>query len=62
MAGAGTFEITDGKGVTPAVPHKNMTLSCGSKIVTDVQTIVSRKASALDSVYYHIYVSCGYSE
>ena len=33
------------------MPHKNIdAVVCGSKIVTDVQTIVSRKASALDSV------------
>ena len=52
MAGAGTFEITvTGKGGHAAVPHKNIdAVVCGSKIVTDVQTIVSRKASALDSV------------
>ena len=52
MAGAGTFEITvKGKGGHAAVPHKNIdVIVCGSKIVTDVQTIVSRKASALDSV------------
>ena len=52
MAGAGTFEITvKGKGGHAAVPHKNIdAVVCGAKIVTDVQTIVSRKTSALDSV------------
>ncbi|CAL6410570.1 unnamed protein product [Bathycoccus prasinos] len=52
MAGAGTFEITvTGRGGHAAVPHKNVdAVVCGAKIVTDVQTIVSRKTSALDSV------------
>lgn len=52
MAGAGTFEITvTGRGGHAAVPHKNVdAIVCGAKIVTDVQTIVSRKTSALNSV------------
>jgi len=52
MAGAGTFEIiVKGRGGHAAVPHKNVdTIVCAANIVTGLQTIVSRKTSALDSV------------